>query len=64
MSASNIADNGAFSLGLSTRVQPAASAGAILQVSWLSGQFQGVINPQTPIGSRLIRVLPCGRSNA
>ena len=32
-------------------VQPTASAGATLQVIWLSGQFQGVIIAQTPIGS-------------
>ena len=32
-------------------MQPAASAGPTLQVIWLSGQFQGVIKPTTPIGS-------------
>ena len=46
-----MASSGAISLGFSTIVQPAASAGATLQVIWLSGQFQGVIMPTTPIGS-------------
>ena len=52
------AENGAISEGLSTIVQPAASAGATLQAIWLTGQFQGVIRPQTPIGSLDIIVLP------
>ena len=42
---------GAISLGFSTIVQPAASAGATLQTIWLSGQFHGVIRAHTPIGS-------------
>ena len=32
-------------------MHPAASAGMTLHVIWLIGQFQGVIMPQTPIGS-------------
>ena len=44
-------------------VQPAASAGATLQAIWLIGQFQGVIRPQTPIGSLTIRVAPRSSSN-
>jgi len=63
-SAKMIAFNGAISLGLSTMVQPAARAGATLHVIWLMGQFHGVMNPQTPIGSRMIRVLPCMCSNS
>ena len=47
-----IAFSGATSVGLSTTVQPAASAGATLHMIWLTGQFHGVIRPQTPIGSR------------
>ena len=43
--------SGATSDGLSTIVQPAASAGATLQAIWLSGQFHGVIKPHTPTGS-------------
>ena len=31
-------------------MQPVASAGKIFTVTWLSGQFHGVISPQTPIG--------------
>ena len=37
ISASAYADSGATSLGLSTTVQPAASAGATLQTTWCSG---------------------------
>ena len=36
------AENGAISEGLSTIVQPTASAGATLQAIWFIGQFQGV----------------------
>jgi len=56
--------SGAISLGLSTAVQPAAIAGASFDVTWFSGQFQGVIRPQTPIGSRRISVPPMKRSNS
>ena len=41
-----------YSDGFRIMVQPAASAGATLQAIWLSGQFQGVIMPMTPTGSR------------
>src|SRR6056297_3370631 len=37
---------------LNTQVQPVAKAGTTLRAIWLIGQFQGVIRPQTPIGSR------------
>ena len=37
-------------------VQPVARAGTTLQAIWLIGQFQGVIMPQTPIGSCTMRV--------
>src|SRR5262245_65758489 len=47
ISANRMALNGAISLGLSTAVQPAAIAGASLDVTWFNGQFQGVIRPQT-----------------
>ncbi len=46
-------ESGAISLGFSTIVQPAASAGPTLQAIWFSGQFQGVISPTTPMGSRV-----------
>ena len=61
ISAKRMALSGATSDGLSTIVQPAASAGATLQAIWLSGQFQGVIIPHTPMGSRTSRVLPIDR---
>ncbi len=38
--------------GFSTMVFPAASAGAIFQTAIMNGKFQGMICPQTPIGSR------------
>ena len=63
ISAKTCALSGAVSLGFSTTVQPAASAGATLQAIWLIGQFQGVINPQTPIGSRRNCVVPLSSSN-
>ena len=65
ISAKTMASSGAISLGFSTMVQPAASAGATLQVIWLSGQFQGVISPTTPIGSLTTSEPPsrCSNSN-
>ena len=39
-------------------MQPVASAGKIFTVTWLSGQFHGVISPQTPIASLTISVRP------
>ncbi len=56
--------SGATSDGLSTIVQPAASAGATLQAIWLIGQFHGVISAQTPIGSRTSSVVPISFSNS
>ena len=47
-----------ISEGLRTIVQPAARAGATLQAIWLSGQFQGVIMPTTPTGSRTTTAEP------
>ncbi len=57
-SATRIAESGAISLGFSTMVQPAASAGATLHMIWFTGQFHGVMKPQTPTGSRMMRVEP------
>ncbi len=37
--------------GLSTMVQPAASAGAILRVAIAAGKFHGVTRTQMPTGS-------------
>src|SRR5687768_7341523 len=58
------ADSGEISLGFNTIVQPAASAGATLQITWLTGKFHGVISAQTPIGSFATIVLPRSVSNA
>ena len=56
--------SGATSVGFSTIVQPAASAGATLHMIWLTGQFHGVMSPHTPTGSRRIIVVPSASSNA
>src|SRR4051794_41422783 len=40
-----------YSDGLITTVQPAASAGASFQPVSIRGEFQGVMNAQTPTGS-------------
>src|SRR5438552_8954003 len=45
------AEYGGAVAGLSTMVQPAASAGPDLRVIMAFGKFQGVIAAQTPIGS-------------
>ena len=50
-SASASAVSGVCSAGLTTIVQPAASAGAALRVIIAAGKFQGVIPAVTPIGS-------------
>ena len=52
ISAKISADDGVNSDGFRIMVQPAASAGATLQVIWFNGQFHGVIMPTTPTGSR------------
>jgi hypothetical protein len=39
---------------LTTIVQPAASAGASLNVSSSRGEFHGVMAPTTPTGSRWV----------
>ena len=56
------ADSGVCSAGLSTIVQPTASAGAALRVTIADGKFQGVIPPQTPTGCLVtrIRLSRCG----
>ena len=41
--------------GLSTTAQPAASAGAILCATRLSGKLNGLIAPTTPIGTRRVK---------
>src|SRR5688572_44019 len=56
ISARIMAFSGVISLGFSTIVQPAASAGMTLHMTWLIGQFHGVMKPQTPTGSFMILV--------
>ena len=63
ISANSIELSAAISLGFSTNVQPVASAGATLDATWFSGQFHGVISPQTPIGSRRTIPSPIRSSN-
>ena len=53
-SASISAVSGVCSAGLSTRVQPAASAGASFQVAMSRGKFQGTTAATTPTGSRRV----------
>ena len=50
-SASARAENGVALAGLSTIVQPAASAGPALRVIMAAGKFHGVMAATTPIGS-------------
>ena len=46
--------SGVSSAGLSTTVQPQASAGAIFHMPIMSGKFHGTMAPTTPIGSRTV----------
>ena len=57
-----IAVSGVSSAGLSTTVQPAASAGPILRVAIAAGKFHGVISSEMPIGAceTSIRFVPPG----
>ncbi len=50
-SASRSAESGVCEAGFSTTAQPAASAGAILWATRLSGKLNGEIAPTIPIGS-------------
>ena len=50
------AESGVCSAGLSTIVQPTASAGADLRVTIAAGKFQGVMPAVTPTGSRVTRI--------
>lgn len=44
--------------GLSTTVQPAANAGAILNIESTAGKFHGAMAATTPTGSRRTTVVP------
>src|SRR3712207_1216119 len=48
--------SGVSPAGLSTTVQPAASAGPILRVAIAAGKFHGVISTHTPTGCRTTRI--------
>ena len=48
-------DAGECSEGFTTNVQPAARAGASLNVISSSGEFHGVMAPTTPTGSRRVK---------
>ena len=49
------AESGVSGAGLMTMVQPAARAGAHLRVIMATGKFQGVMQPTTPIGWRIVQ---------
>ena len=49
--------SGVSCAGLSTTVQPAASAGPILRVAIAAGKFHGVRSRATPTGLRNVRIL-------
>ena len=49
--------SGVSEAGLSTTVQPAASAGPILRVAIAAGKFHGVTSTETPTGWRMTRIL-------
>ena len=52
--ASSTAEADVISDGFSTIVLPAASAGASDMIAMKVGEFQGVITPTTPSGSRSV----------
>ena len=56
MAATANAVSGVSLAGLSTTVQPAASAGPILRVAMAAGKFQGVTSTLTPTGCRSTRI--------
>ena len=51
-------DRGVCWAGLTTIVQPAAIAGAILRVPMAIGKFHGVTNTHGPTGWRIVRIRP------
>ena len=54
-SARRSAESGVADAGFSTTAQPAASAGATLCATRLSGKLNGEIAPTTPIGTRIVK---------
>ena len=55
--ASRSAETGVWLAGFSTTAHPAASAGASLWATRLSGKLKGVIAPITPIGTRTVQAM-------
>src|SRR5204862_5616533 len=53
--ANRTADNGVWLAGFSTTAHPAASAGATLWPTRLSGKLNGLMAPITPIGTRRVK---------
>jgi hypothetical protein len=53
-SAMSIASSGVHGCGLSTTVQPTASAGAVFTTLSMNGKLNGVMAATTPTGSRMI----------
>ncbi|MNS68839.1 hypothetical protein D3C72_1021310 [compost metagenome] len=53
-SATRSAESGVISAGLTTSVQPHASAGAIFHMPIISGKFHGTMAATTPTGSRTV----------
>ena len=49
--------NGVCGAGLTTTLQPAASAGATDRTSSVTGAFQGTMTDATPDGSRVIKLI-------
>ena len=58
MRASASIESGVCCAGLTTIVQPAAIAGAILRVPIAVGKFQGVTNTHGPTGWCIVRIRP------
>ena len=61
--ASSSAVTGVWSDGLTTIVQPVASAGASFQVSSSSGEFHGTTAATTPTGTRCVNATKFGLSD-
>src|SRR4051794_7350486 len=62
ISTRRIVDSGVLGDGLIIIVLPARTAGMMCQQAIITGQFQGVIEPTTPIGLRCSSTRPSGLS--
>ena len=54
MRAISIAESGVSEAGLRMIVLPVPSAGPSFQTAIISGKFHGMIDAQTPMGSRIV----------